>query len=97
MYRSKAFIIIIIQTSGTLTSGENKILYELHLQSHKYQRRGKQEETLPGEQPTVDCALKPVQRFSGKHTVGKVIPHTNLAKQETPCKLGCSSPCHLEL
>ena len=40
-----------------------------------------------GKQPTVVFTLEPIQRSGVKHSVGKVIPHSNLGRQETPCKL----------
>ena len=39
-----------------------------------------------------DWSLKPIERSDVKHSVGKVIAHTSLGRQETPCKLGRSIP-----
>ena len=37
------------------------------------------------------------QRTGVKHTVWKVIPHTSMGREETPCKLGRSTPWYFEL
>ena len=50
-----------------------------------------------GKLRTVDCTLEPIQRSSIKHSVGKAIPHSNLGQQETPCKLGRSTPWYFKL
>ena len=41
-----------------------------------------------GKQPTVDCTLEPIQRSGVKHGVRKVIPHSNLSRQETQVPQG---------
>ena len=35
---------------------------------------------------------EPIQRSGIKHSVGKVIPHSNLGRQEAPCEFGHSTP-----
>ena len=40
-----------------------------------------------GNQPTVDCTLKPIHRSGVKHSIWKVIPHTNVCRQEILWKL----------
>ena len=50
-----------------------------------------------GKQPTVDSTLEPIQRLVIIHSVGKVIPHSNLDRQETPYKLWRSKPCYFTL
>ena len=37
-----------------------------------------------GKQPTFDCTLEPIERSGVKHSVGKVIPQSNLSRQERP-------------
>ena len=39
------------------------------------------------KQRTVACILESIQRSGVKHNVRKVIPHSNLGRQETHCKL----------
>ena len=41
--------------------------------------------------------LEPVQPFGIKHSVMKLFPHSNLGRQETPCKLGRSTPRYFKL
>ena len=50
-----------------------------------------------GKQPRVDYTHEHIQRSGIKHSVGKVIPHSNLGQQETPCKLGRSTPRYFKL
>ena len=45
-----------------------------------------------GKQQTVDYTLEPIQRSGVKHSLGKVIPHSNLSRQGRPSKLGRSTP-----
>ena len=52
----------------------------------------KTEKHNSGKQPTVDFSLKIIQCSGAKHSVEKVIPHTNLGRQETPDKLGRPTP-----
>ena len=49
------------------------------------------------KQPMVDWTPEPHHRYGVKHSVGKVIPHSNLSRQETPCKFLCSTPWYFEL
>ena len=41
--------------------------------------------------------LKPLHRSGVKHIVGKVITHSNLGQQKTPCKLWRSTPWYFKL
>ena len=50
-----------------------------------------------GKQPTVDCTLEPIQRTGIKHSVGKVIPQSNLSREGRPSKLGSSTPWYFKL
>ena len=50
-----------------------------------------------GKQPTVDCIPEPIQRSGIKHSVGKVIPHSNLRRQGTCYKLGRATPWYFKL
>ena len=50
-----------------------------------------------GKQPTVNCTLEPIQRFGVEHSEGKVIPHSNLSRQERPSKLGSYTPRYFKL
>ena len=49
------------------------------------------------KQPTVDCTLKPFQCSGVKHSVGKVIPHSNLLENWTGLReqsiVGCFPEC----
>ena len=72
--------IIIIKTSSTGSSGENKVVYKFLSQPHKHLRHRKL------KKPTVECTLDPIQCSGVKHSAGKVIPHSN------PCKLGSFTP-----
>ena len=85
-------IIIIIKTCSTGSSGKNKVVYKLLSQPHKQIGHGKLKKTHLREAPAVDCTLEPIQRSGIKHSVGKVIPHSNLGRQETPCKSVSSTP-----
>ena len=49
------------------------------------------------KQPMVDCTLESIQHSDIKRCVGKVIPHSNLNRQERPSKLGRSTPWYFEL
>ena len=84
-------VITIIKTSSTGLSGE-KTIYKLLLQSYKHLRLRKKRKHNSGKQPTVDCSLEPIHRSGVKHSVGKVIPQSNLSWQERPSKLGRSIP-----
>ena len=45
----------------------------------------------------VDSTLECIYRSGTKVSVGKVIPHSNLNRQEAPCKFWCSSPWYFKL
>ena len=57
----------------------------------------KTEKHNTGKKPTNDCSLKPIKRSGVKGSVGKVILHTSLGRQETPCKLGRSTPSYFKV
>ena len=78
-------IMIIIKTSCTCPSGKNKAVYKLLSQPHMH--LGQQ-----GSNQRLTASPEPIQRFGIKHSVWKVILHSNLGRQETPCKLGRSRP-----
>ena len=70
------------------------IAFELHKQfcaTENWRKRNS------GKQPTVDCLLKPNQSSGVEHIVTKVIPHSNMDPQETPCKLKLSAPWYFRL
>ena len=50
-----------------------------------------------GKQRTINCFLKPIYRSGVKLSAGKVIPHTNLGRQETPCPLTVPIPHQVSL
>ena len=50
-----------------------------------------------GKHPTVDCALEPIPRSLVKHSVGKVIPHSNLSRRERLSKFARSTPRYFKL
>ena len=85
-------IIIIIKTSCTGPIVKYKVIYKLLSQLHEYLCEEKLKKTQLREAPTVDCSLEPIQRSDVKHSVGKVIPHSNLSRQEKSSKLGRSTP-----
>ena len=64
---------------------ENIVVYKLLFQPHKHLHHGKLKKMD-------DCTLEPIQHFSVKHSVGRVIPHWNLSQQEIPSKLEHSTP-----
>ena len=76
-------IIIIIKTSIPGTGWKYKIVYKLLAQPHKHLRHWKFEKPQLKEATTVHCTLKPTQRSGVKHSVGKVISHSNQGRQET--------------
>ena len=85
-------IIIMIKTSIAGSSGKNKDVSKLHSQPHKHLRHRKLKKTqLRKVTNGVDCSLEPIQGFGAKHSVGKVIPHSN-RQQERLNKLGRSKP-----
>ena len=81
----------LIKTSSTGPSEKSKVVYKLLSQSHEHLRHGKRKHNS-GKQPAVDCTLEPIQRSGIKHSVRKVIPHSNLTRHERPSKLGPSIP-----
>ena len=46
-------------------------------------------------QPMVDCTLESIQHSSAKQSLGKVIPHSYLSRQDRSSKLERSTPCTL--
>ena len=89
-------IVVIIKTSSTFPSWKNKIVYKLHTQSHKHLRHGKTEKQTQGSNERLTAPLNP-SNFPVSNTVWVRSPHTSLGRQETPCKLGRSTPWYLTL
>ena len=90
-------IIIIIKTSSTGPSdNKNKIVYKSITQPHKHLRHGKIETRTHGNNQRLTALLNP-SNVPVSNSVGKVIPHRNLGRQETPCRLGRSTPWYFKL
>ena len=89
-------VIIIIKTCNTGPSGKTKLFINSYATPQAPAPR-KNWKTNSGMQPTIYCSFKPIYRFGIKHSVRKVIPHRGLGRQETPSKLGRSSPWYFKL
>ena len=80
-------IIIIIKTSRAGPSGKNKVVYKLFpIPQAPAPRKSEETTTHARKQTTVACTLEPIQRSGVKQSVRKVIPHSNLSRQEIPSK-----------
>ena len=75
-------LLLLLLKPAVQPSSKNKVVYKLLSKPHKQLRHGKQE----------NCTLEPIQRSGVKYSVGKVIPQSNLIRQERPSKLGRSTP-----
>ena len=83
-----SIFIIIIKTSSTGPSGKNKVVYKLLSQPHKHLRHGKLNKTQLGDAP--NGRLHPWTHLGFRcetQCIGKVIPHSNMSRQERPSKL----------
>ena len=87
-------IVIIIKTSSTGPSGNKKVVYKFATPQAPAPRKT-EENTTEGR--TIDCILETIQRSGVKHSVGKVITHSNLSRQERPSKLGHFTPWYFKL
>ena len=74
---------------------KRKTLQRTHPSSSSTDRRT--ESTFQYSIYTLDCTIEPIQHSGIKHSVGKVIPHSNLSRHETPYKLGRSTPWYFKL
>ena len=91
------YFYLIIKTSSTGPSFKNKAFYKLLSQPNKHLHHGKRRKHNSGKLPTVDCTLVPIRCSGVQPSVGKVIPHSNLGRLETPCELECSAPSYFKL
>ena len=92
------FIIIIIRTSSTGPSGKNRIVkinFFRNPTSTSAKKNWRNHNW--GKQPTVDCTLEFIQSSCVKYSVGKVVPHSNLSRQERPSKLGRYTHWYIKL
>ena len=93
----ESIIIIIIKTTSTGPSdNKNKIVYKSITQPHKHLRHGKNETQTHGNNQRLTALLNP-SNVPVSNSVGKVIPHRSLGRQETPCRLGRSTPWYFKL
>ena len=74
--------IIIVKTSSTSPSGRKKVVYKLLLQPHKHMRHGKLKKTQLREATNGGGTLEPIQRTGVKHSVWKVILHSNQGRRK---------------
>ena len=68
-------LLLLLKPAPQAQVEKNRVVYKLFSKPHKHLRHGKR------KQPTVNCILKPIQRSGLKHSVGRVIPHSNLIRQ----------------
>ena len=90
-------IIIIIKPSSTGPSGKNKVVGKLFSNPTSTCETENWRKRNAVKQPTADCTLEPIQLSGVKNSVGKVIPQSNLSRQERPSKLGRSTPWYVKL
>ena len=72
------FSTIIIKTSGTGPSGKRSFRNPTSTRATKNWLKH-----IWMKQPTVDCTIQPIQHSGDTHSLGKVIPHSNLSRQKT--------------
>ena len=71
-------------------------MFKLLPQPHRHLLYGKLKNTTQRSNQQLTAPLNP-SNVSVSNSVGKVIPHTSLGYQETPCILGRSTPRYFEL
>ena len=91
IYLLLLLLLLLLKPAAQAQAGKTKLLINcLSNPTSTYTTDNRK--TNSGTQPTIDCFLKPIKRSGVKHSVGKVIPHPSLGRQETPYKLGRSTP-----
>ena len=97
LYSVAILLLLIIMRASLAQAGKTKLFINCFRNPTTTCTTENWRKPIWGKQPTVDCTHESIQRSGVKHSIIKVIPHSNLGWQETPCKLEDSTPWYFTL